>query len=159
MKVLVKLWKILHLPKHWQLAIMRLIQTQFLVGVTGIIFNDKDEVLLFRHTYRKHAWGFPGGYVKAKEHPREGLEREIKEETGLTVSIDGRYKIRTDRDTARLDVVYVGTFIGGQFTPSAEVAEAKFFPFDALPKISKNDLILLEKVLQFKKLDNHFDET
>lgn len=156
-ELLIKLWKMLHLPTEWQLAIMRLIQTQFLVGVTGIIFNDKDEILLFRHTYRKHAWGFPGGYVKAKEHPREGLEREIKEETGLTVNIDSRYKIRTDRATARLDVVYIGTFIGGEFTPSAEVTEAKFFPFDGLPHIYKNDLILLEKVMQFQKR-NHISE-
>lgn len=57
---------------------MRLFQSQFLIGVTGVILNDKKEVLLFKHTYRQHAWSLPGGYMQAGEHPAEALEREIK---------------------------------------------------------------------------------
>ena len=72
-----KFWKLLHLPKNIQLLAMRFFQDQFLVGVTGIIFNDKNEVLLFKHTYRAHSWSLPGGYLKTGEHPREALEREI----------------------------------------------------------------------------------
>ena len=67
---------------------MNLVQDQFLVGVTGVIFNEKNEVLLFKHTYRKQSWSLPGGYLKAGEHPAEALEREIKEESGLVVSAD-----------------------------------------------------------------------
>ena len=146
-----RIWKALRLPKMFQLHIMRVLQDQFLVGVTGIIFNDKNEILLFKHTYRQRDWGFPGGYLKAKEHPKEGLEREIKEESGLIISIDSRYKIRTDRDTARLDIVYIGTFIGGDFIPSSEVTEANFFPFETLPSIRTTDLLLLEKILTLRK--------
>jgi ADP-ribose pyrophosphatase YjhB (NUDIX family) len=147
-QVLATLWKSLHLPTSWQLAIMRRVQDQFLIGVTGIIFNDKDEVLLFRHTYRKRQWSLPGGYIKAREHPKEGIEREIEEESGLIVSADWRYKIRTDRDSARLDIVYVGSFMGGEFKASKEVTEAKFFRFDTLPRISKDQLVLLERIMQ-----------
>jgi 8-oxo-dGTP diphosphatase len=152
MSFLAKVWKHLHLPKIWQLGIMRIIQDQFLIGVTGIIFNDQDEVLLLKHTYRAREWGLPGGYIKAKEHPKEGLEREVEEETSLIISVDTRYKIRTDRETARLDIVYIGTFIGGTFRPSAEVVDAKFFSFDTLPLISKDHLLLIEKILKGKKL-------
>src|SRR5258706_16372600 len=109
------IWKKLRLPKNIQLKIMGLIQDKFLVGVTGIIFNDKNEILLVKHTYRGNSWSLPGGYLKGKEHPREGLEREIKEETNLTVSADERMKIRTDRETARLDISYSGIFISGKF--------------------------------------------
>ena len=149
-EVLGKLWKSLHMPAGVQLQLMRVFQDQFLVGVTGVICNDKDEVLIFRHTYREHEWSLPGGYIKAKEHPREALEREIEEESGLVVSADTRYKIRTDRDTARLDIVYMGTFIGGEFRPSAEVTEAKFFSFDTLPFLHKNQLMLIEKILHHR---------
>ena len=69
------------------------------------------------------------GYLKAGEHSKEGLEREVKEETGFTVSADQRLKIRTDRDSARLDIAYVGTFIGEELTPSNEISEAKLFSF------------------------------
>lgn len=149
-QVLAQIWRSLRLPTSWQLAIMRVLQDQFLVGVTGVILNNRDEVLLFRHTYRRRQWSLPGGYIKAKEHPKEGIEREIEEESGLVVSADWRYKIRTDRDSARLDIVYVGSFIGGEFKASKEVVEAKFFTFDALPRISKDQLVLLERIMQQK---------
>jgi len=76
---------------------MRLLQDQFLVGVTGVIFNDTDEILLLKHTYRRFEWSTPGEYIKAKEHPKEAIEREIEEESGFIVSADIRHKIRTDR--------------------------------------------------------------
>ena len=126
---------------------MRVMQDQFLVGVTGVIFNHKHEVLLFRHTYRRIPWSLPGGYIKAKEHPKEALEREIEEESGLIVSADTRFKIRTDRDTARLDIIYIGSHIGGEFRPSTEVSEAKFFRLENLPGLSKKQLILIERVI------------
>ncbi len=131
---------------------MRIIQDQFLIGVTGIIFNDKQEVLLFKHSYRQTVWSLPGGYLKSKEHPKEGLEREIKEESGLVVSADLQLKTRTDRDSARLDICYVGKFIGGEFVPSHEVTEYGFFSFDNLPLISASQLYLIGLALNRKTL-------
>jgi 8-oxo-dGTP diphosphatase len=150
--LLLALWKLLALPKQWQLRVMRVVQDQFLVGVTGVILNQENKVLLFRHTYRSGSqWGLPGGYLKAKEHPKEGLEREIHEESGFTVSADYRYKIRTDRDTARLDIVYIGKFLHGTFQPSAEVVESGFFSLEELPDIRRDQLVLIQKVLEEKK--------
>jgi len=83
--MLAKLWKAFRFPKKFQLFVMRFLQDQFLVGLTGIIFNDKNEVLLFKHVYRAHSWSLPGGYMKAGEHPKEALVREVKEETNLAV--------------------------------------------------------------------------
>lgn len=151
-KFLIALWRRLDLSKRAQLFFVRRLEDQFLVGVTGIICNNKNEVLLFRHTYREPAWSLPGGYIKGGEHPKEGLEREIEEESGLVVSIDKRIKIRTDRQTARLDIVYAGTFIGGIFRPSAEVSEAKFFSFDYLPDIRKDQLLFINKILTKNKI-------
>lgn len=146
--VLAKIWQFISLPKNIQLFFMRWFQDQFLIGVTGIIFNNNHEVLLFKHTYRQTEWSLPGGYIKAKEHPAEGLEREIKEESGFTVSIDYQLKVRTDRESARLDISLVGVYIGGKFIQSSEVSEAKFFSFENLPLIAKNQLFLIELALQ-----------
>lgn len=150
--LLTKIWRALSLPKGIQLRIMRLFQDQFLIGVTGLIFNEKSEVLLFKHTYRQIPWSLPGGYSKSKEHPFESLEREIAEESGFVVSVDEQLRIRTDRDTSRLDVTVVGKYIGGEFRPSHEVSDFGFFTFDNLPKISKNQLLLIEHTLNAKKL-------
>lgn len=147
-KLLAKTWRKLGLPKGIQLSIMRISQDQFLVGVTGIIFNEKKEVLLFKHTYRQSPqWSLPGGYLKSKEHPLEGLEREIAEESGFVVSADEELKIRTDRETSRLDVTVIGKHIGGEFNPSHEVSDYGFFAFKNLPLISKNQLFQIEQAL------------
>jgi len=129
---------------------MRLFQTRFLVGVTGIIKNDQQEILLFKHTYRSHAWSLPGGYLESGEHPRESLEREIKEESGLVVSVDESLKVRTDRDSPRLDMCYTGVLIGGVFTPSHEVSEYGFFALDKLPLLRKNQLFLIDLAVASK---------
>ncbi|MDO8610453.1 MAG: NUDIX domain-containing protein [bacterium] len=146
--LLAKLWKALHLPKGIQLFVMRFFQDQFLVGVTGIILNDKKEILLFKHTYRAHEWSLPGGYLKSGEHPREALEREIQEESNLVISVDESLKTRTDRETARLDLCYTGVLIGGDFTPSHEVSEYGFFAQDKLPLLRKNQVFLIDEVLK-----------
>lgn len=130
---------------------MRFFQSQFLVGVTGVIFNEKNEVLLFKHTYRQHAWSLPGGYMKSGEHPAEALEREIKEESRLVVSVDTPLKTRTDRTGSRLDLCYMGVFIGGEFTPSREVSAYGFFSQDTMPLLRSNQVILIEAALQQKK--------
>lgn len=149
--ILAKTWRFLHLTKHTQLFILRLFNDRFLVGVTGIIFNESNEILLFKHTYRQHAWGLPGGYLKAKEHPKEGLEREIEEESNLIVSLDKQLKVRTDRETARLDICYIGTYLSGTFVPSYEVSEASFFAFDKLPLLRERDLLLIKHALDQRK--------
>ena len=145
--LLARLWKILALPKGLQLFVMRFFQDQFLVGVTGVILNEKNEILLFKHTYRTHSWSLPGGYLKSGEHPREALEREIKEESGLVVSVDESLKTRTDRETARLDLCYTGVLIGGEFIPTHEVSEYGFFSKDQLPLLRTNEVFLIDEVL------------
>jgi hypothetical protein len=60
-------------------------------------------------------------------------------------------KIRTDRETSRLDISYIGTFIGGEFTPSAEVSEAKFFRFEDLPLLPYHQLHFISLAIDAKK--------
>jgi len=151
---LAKIWKSLNLPKGFQLSVMRLLQDKFLVGTTGIIFNKHKEILLFKHTYRSHAWSLPGGYLKSGEHPREALEREIKEESGLVVSVDESLKTRTDRKFARLDLCYTGVLIGGDFVPTHEVSEYGFFAQDKLPLLRKNQVFLIDEVLRSNNINS-----
>ncbi len=136
------------MPKGLQLFLMRFMQDQFLIGVEGVFFDSEKKVLLFKHSYRQTKWSLPGGYLKGKEHPTEGLEREIMEESGLTVSADAELETRTDRDSARIQLSYVGKFIGGKFVPSAEVTEYGLFSFENLPLISQKQLLLIQFALK-----------
>lgn len=152
--LLLQIWRRLGLSKQVQLFLMRILHHQFLIGVTGIFLDDQNRVLLFRHTYRNtDRWSLPGGYIQAKEHPREALEREVKEESNLVVSADYRLKVRTDRESARLDFIYVGRYIGGTFRPSDEVSEAQLFTFDELPRVPDSQLHFIHRALTAASLE------
>jgi 8-oxo-dGTP diphosphatase len=56
-----------------------------IVAACGLITNEVGEVLLMRH--RQRGWEVPGGQVEVGEDLIAGLQREIEEETGITVTV------------------------------------------------------------------------
>jgi 8-oxo-dGTP diphosphatase len=64
------------------------------VSVAGAVVNDVGRVLAIRRRDNGH-WEPPGGVLELDETIEEGLVREIREETGLTVTperLTGVYK-------------------------------------------------------------------
>ncbi len=64
-------------------------EDQFWVGVHGVIARGGKLLLLKRAptmTYKPGTWDLPGGHLRIGELFEECLAREIKEETGLTIS-------------------------------------------------------------------------
>jgi nucleoside triphosphatase len=59
------------------------------IGVVGIIRNQKGEVLLCKMPLNRGVypgqWAIPGGGIEPSETMTQALEREIKEEVGLTI--------------------------------------------------------------------------
>lgn len=56
------------------------------VGVKGLVFNDKDEILLILHPRR--GWEMPGGKVELGESLPGALVREVQEESGVVVKVE-----------------------------------------------------------------------
>lgn len=54
-------------------------------AVGGLIFNEKDEVLIVKQSYRDH-WNIPGGITDCPETPQATVLREIEEELGIIVT-------------------------------------------------------------------------
>ena len=74
-------------------------ETQFFVGIHGVISN-RGRVLVLRRAermpYRPGSWDLPGGHLALGENFEACLLREVKEETGLDVTIErllGLHKI------------------------------------------------------------------
>jgi 8-oxo-dGTP diphosphatase len=149
--LLAKIWRALPLPKSLQLFIMRFMNDQFLIGVTGVIFNDKNEILFFKHSYRDVQWSLPGGYLKANEHPREGLEREIYEESRFKIKVMRYVRSLHDTESTRLDMCFWGFFNGGEFKASEEVVKYGFFALDKLPKLIDNQYSEIKRAVASKK--------
>ena len=150
MKLLLKIWKFLSFSKFLRVMILKTVNDQFLVGVTGVIFNHKNQVLVLKHTYRKTAWSLPGGYLKASEHPKAGLAREIEEETGLKVKILKNIRTQTNHE-GRLDMSYFGVYQSGKFKSSEEVSHHKFVHENKLPKLMKDQYEQIAEALKRKK--------
>ncbi|MBE7449388.1 MAG: NUDIX domain-containing protein [Kofleriaceae bacterium] len=69
------------------------------------------------------SWSIPGGRVEPGEHLAQGCKREVLEETGVPVAIDGIYRIEhaASPDRARVRVVFAATPLDD--TPPKSVAD------------------------------------
>jgi ADP-ribose pyrophosphatase YjhB (NUDIX family) len=114
-----------------------LFQRPMTLGVRGLVLDADDRVLLVRHTYVPGFY-LPGGGVESGETMLQALTRELLEEGGVHIlgapALHGVYLNRrvSPRDHVALYVVRE-FHCKGPRAPDHEIAEAGFFPLDALP--------------------------
>jgi len=105
--------------------------------VEAVILNPAGQVLLVRQGETRRRWELPGGHVKKRESLVEGLEREVREETGLCVEalrVLGIFYIRKENVH---DFVLVCRVVGRRTRPRAnepEISACGYFAIDALPE-------------------------
>ncbi|MDP2630245.1 MAG: NUDIX domain-containing protein [Candidatus Uhrbacteria bacterium] len=112
-----------------------------LVGVSAVIYNDKEEILLIKRGDNGE-WAFPGGIMEPGESARETLTREIREELGGDVMITDFLGVYTNRGALKYpngDIAYiVGIFFLCKIREALkidgnEALEARFFDRLSLP--------------------------
>ena len=146
------LWRILPLTKSIRSGLMWLINAKFVVGTSVLIQNDRGEILLFKHTYRKDIpWGFPGGYVMRGENPDQAIQRELTEESGLKIKNLQLLDVIQSLEIPRMEILFGGELDGEiNFNPSMEVIKAQFFPIDQLPDLIPEHQAIIEHYLPSK---------
>ncbi len=116
------------------------------VGVGGVIFNDRGEVLLVKRKQEPLAlqWSLPGGGLDRGETLEAGTAREILEETGLIVEVgplvDVFDRILLDQDAnVRYHFVLVDYLCrptGGRLSAQSDVSECAWVAVSRLADYS-----------------------
>jgi ADP-ribose pyrophosphatase YjhB (NUDIX family) len=133
-ELLARAWKAMGPLQGWLAWVLH---PTFNVGVTGVVRADDGRVLLLRHRLwpAEAQWGFPGGFAKRNEQFSETVVREVREETGLTVTVGRLLEVRAG-DRYRAEVYYEAALVGGiegLALQEREILEARLFPLDSLP--------------------------
>jgi 8-oxo-dGTP diphosphatase len=132
-RLIARLWHLLRGTLQWR--VLWLAHAKFMIGVTGIVRDHDGHVLLLRHRLWPEGkqWGLPTGYAKAGESFPDTIIREVREETGLAVTVGDLARLKSGY-RLRVEVAYEARHVGGDLKlGSLEILEARWFPADALP--------------------------
>lgn len=141
LKTLLPIWRAM--PMWIHLLAAKLLRAKFRAAVAALIFDERGRVLLFKHTYRKWQWGIPAGSLEHREQPAEAILREFHEETGMRLQVEKLLTVLSAKEDHHLTAVYLCKIVGGEFKPSNEVSEIKYFDVSDLPQMlfAEKDLI------------------
>lgn len=99
------------------------------MSVAGIIVDDQRRALLIRRRDNLH-WEPPGGILERDEPIHDGVDREVREETGLSVApmnLSGVYK---NMSRGIIALVFRCKILGGTLTTNDEVSEFRWATAD-----------------------------
>lgn len=104
----------------------------FTLGAFAVIFNDARQVLLC-HRRDMDAWNLPGGGMEPGELPDECVIREVREETGLEVTVERLVGVYGKPGRSELVFCFVCRITGGVLCETDESDASGYFSPDNLP--------------------------
>jgi len=106
-------------------------------AAAAILFRDGQLCLVQRkYPPKEGLWTLPAGFQEYDEDIEECVVREVREETGLEVALDGLYAAHTGvlpPDRPVLLVVYRVRETGGSLAAGDDAAAVGFYDLDDLP--------------------------
>lgn len=132
------------------------------VAVAGIVFQD-GRILIVRRGREpsKGLWTLPGGNLKIGESIRDGLVREILEETGLIVTVNTLVEVVESIHYDTSDEVqyhyvildYLCTIEKGRLRPASDIEDCQFIEHEKLVEfqLAGTTREVIEKALTMRK--------
>ena len=129
------------------------------VTVDAIVFGYSQSsgvsVLLIKRKIEpfKNKWALPGGFVLDEESLEEAVERELKEEAGISINyLEQLFTFgKPDRDPRMriVSVAYFGLVKSGNYSlhAASDAAEASWFNIYELPKLAFDHAAIVDKAI------------
>jgi 8-oxo-dGTP diphosphatase len=115
---------------------LKVLSQHILVAVGAIIEDDRGRILLVKHKkerggYWQGGWICPGGELGFGEAIKDGIEREIKEETNLEIELvtplvpfDTIVRVDGGASLHVIYIDYIASLVGGELRVGSDVGEA-----------------------------------
>ncbi len=117
-----------------------MIHPKHIVAVSGLVRHSNGEILLIRSPRR--GWEFPGGQVEEGENLIEALQREIQEESGVTVSIGSLVGVYSNiKSPTKVAFGYLADYVCGELKTSDESLETEWVARDLVLQRISNPVI------------------
>jgi 8-oxo-dGTP diphosphatase len=105
-----------------------------IVAVAGLVQDAEGRILMIRSPRRD--WEFPGGQVELGEDLITALQREVWEETGITVTVGNLVGVYSNTQSHIVMFDFLCHYVSGVPTPSAESLEVEWVEREeVLPRI------------------------
>lgn len=104
--------------------------------VAGAVVAHEGRVLLCRRSIEPRAgfWTLPAGFLEAHEQPEQGALREVFEEAGARVTLEGLIGIYTVARISQVQLFFRARFAGAAtFSAGDETLEARLFAWEDIP--------------------------
>lgn len=115
----------------------------------AVVLLENNQLLLGER--RDGGWCIPCGHVEWDETIEQAATRELNEETGLEVSLEGVIAVYSnfhDPDHQTVGIWYSGNRLGGSIHPGGDLLQVAFFPLDDLPELKfPTDRLVVERIL------------
>ena len=116
------------------------------VGSAVIVRDEANRILLGKRNKdpQRGSWILPGGKIKAFESIAEAAMRELQEETGLDIEVQGQfrvYEVINPPDEHRIIIYSLARMRGGSLRAADDVSEVKFVSFDELGALPLTPLV------------------
>ena len=99
------------------------------------VVEHEGQLVLIRRTLPplQGYWAPPAGHVEMGESVPEATLREVREETGLEITLEGLVGVYSQADVSVVIVAYRGRAVGGKSAAGADAGEIALFKPGELP--------------------------
>jgi len=139
-------------------------EKSIMIGVGAVIEDSAGRVLLVKHVperggFWQGKWICPGGRLEPGETIKEGIKREVREETRLEIDLLTPLTpfdtIVRSNDEVSLHVIYIdylARVTGGELKPGSDVGEAMWVEKERIPQIWEELHEDTRRLLQIAKI-------